>query len=564
MLTVLPVHPMPELPSDVLRWRLTATRERMMTGDWYEDLRTELEQFFAPQVLARMTHPDTTRNPQKTYNVQKNVLYDESPTVSTQGEAVDLSAILKPELWPLRQRSHLLTLGLRESLMRLDWYEGIGVSYRVVSPAWCIASARPERPDMPVSVQELRPRMAPEGEVVWTWETWDVSDPTLPVYRIERIDPQTGRRVDVSEQYRAGEVGYPYLDTAGAPILPYILFHAQITDQLWNWEEQRELVDGTLKVGALWTLWFHGVRDCSHPQRYGLDVEAPSAVSTSSTTPVDKIALDQSSILLLTSRKEKSGSLNTLAPAMDPKSMAEAIVQYEAGLAQEAGISPADLQVGGTSGMSGYAIVVSRDGLRRAWRAQQPAAAMGDALLLATAARLVNAYGTATGTQSPPLPESATSYAVTYAEVGRTPDEIMATFAQIDALAAKGLAGPLDVVQHVYPSLGRDGAIEKLIDIRRQQAELDAALEAAGFGAAPVATAADGPRLTLAPTDVAVVVTVDEARASQGLPPFVGTEGGLTITEYKAKNAGVVAEAAAAVAGVGAIAPADSPVTPEI
>ena len=323
-------------------------------------------------------------------------------------------------------------------------------------------------------------------------------------------------------------------------------------------------MDGTLKVGALWTLWFHGVRDCSHPQRYGLDVEAPSAVSTSSTTPVDKIALDQSSILLLTSRKEKSGSLNTLAPAMDPKSMAEAIVQYEAGLAQEAGISPADLQVGGTSGMSGYAIVVSRDGLRRAWRAQQPAAALGDALLLATAARLVNAYGTATGTQSPPLPESATSYAVTYAEVGRTPDEIMATFAQIDALAAKGLAGPLDVVQHVYPSLGRDGAIEKLIDIRRQQAELDAALEAAGFGAAPVATAADGPRLTLAPTDVAVVVTVDEARASQGLPPFVGTEGGLTITEYKAKNAGVVAEAAAAVAGVGAIAPADSPVTPEI
>jgi hypothetical protein len=67
----------------------------------------------------------------------------------------------------------------------------------------------------------------------------------------------------------------------------------------------------------------------------------------------------------------------------------------------------------------------------------------------------------------------------------------------------------------------------------------------------------------LAPTDVAVVVTVDEARASQGLPPSIGADGLLTITEYKAKNAGVVAEAAAAVAGVGATAP-DSPVTPEI
>ncbi len=56
-------------------------------------------------------------------------------------------------------------------------------------------------------------------------------------------------------------------------------------------------------------------------------------------------------------------------------------------------------------------------------------------------------------------------------------------------------------------------------------------------------------KLTLAPTDIATVVTVDEARASQGLPPSTGADGALTITEYKAKNAATVAEAASATSG---------------
>ena len=498
-------RPNPPEPEDIARWNLTALRERMLIGDWYEDLRIELSQFFAPEVLARMTHPDVTRNPQKSFNVQKNVLYNDPPVVvieTGEGEATeptDLDAIIRPELWPLRQRCHLLTLGLRESFMRLDWHEGGGIGYRIVSPAWVTAWATPAKPTVPVVVRELRLRKA-EGEVDpwWVWETWDLRDPKAPVFKVEINDSHDAKKlIDVTLRFaKEGDGPYPYLRTNGEGILPWVLYHACVSDQLFGWQEQRELVDGTLKVGALWTLWFHGCRDCSHPQRVGLDVEAPAATNTQTVIgPVDKIALDQSAILLLNSKGGRNGSLTTLAPAMDPKAMADAIMAYEAGLSQEAGISPADLQVGGSAGMSGYAIVVSRDGLRTAQRSQIPSAMMGDQQLLATAAMLANAYGDGGG-----LPEDPEAYAITYADLGKSAEEIKGDLAEIETLTGAGLIGPIDAIQRVYPQLDRDSAIQKVVDIQRQQAEIDAALVAAGF--APQTAVAPTAAMPMPPTDI--------------------------------------------------------------
>lgn len=65
-------------------------------------------------------------------------------------------------------------------------------------------------------------------------------------------------------------------------------------------------------------------------------------------------------------------------------------------------------------------------------------------------------------------------------------------------------------------------------------------------GAAPPVETGD---VVLAPTDNAAVVRVDEARAAMGLPPLGGPDGALTIPEYKAKHASVIADAAAAEGG---------------
>lgn len=459
----------------------TALAERMLVGDWRPDLITELMQFLAPEVVKRMTHPDITRNPQKSTSTQLNVLYSGAPS-ATSGD-LDLSPIVTPELWPLRQRGNLYTIGLRDSFMRLDWYEGRGVTYRVVSPSYVMAWADAKRPDVPVMLRELRPRVKPgTQDAVWTIDTWDVRNPTAPVFKIE-AQTRDGW-VEVTGQY-VSTPGYPYVRKDGSPIFPWVMYHPEITDRLWHWGDRNELIDGTLKVGCLWTMWIHGVRDCAHPQRTGLDVEAPQAVSTGGPNPIDRIALDQSSILLMRSVTGRNGSLSTLAPAMDPKAAAEAIMQYEAGLAQSAGINAADIQ-SGTTGMSGYAIVVSRDGLRRAWAAQKPAAEYGDKMLLATAAALSNAYGTTT------LPESPDSYAIEYVDISRTPDDVIKDLDEGKRLAEAGAIGPVDVVVRAFPGITEAQAIARMESIANQkviaakiEADLAGALAAVGAPAAP-------------------------------------------------------------------------------
>lgn len=69
--------------------------------------------------------------------------------------------------------------------------------------------------------------------------------------------------------------------------------------------------------------------------------------------------------------------------------------------------------------------------------------------------------------------------------------------------------------------------------------------------------------ITLAPTDLATIITVNEARASVDLPPLSGPDGDLTMAEFKAKNAATVAVAKNAEAGkVGEPPKADAPKAP--
>jgi phage-related protein (TIGR01555 family) len=56
-------------------------------------------------------------------------------------------------------------------------------------------------------------------------------------------------------------------------------------------------------------------------------------------------------------------------------------------------------------------------------------------------------------------------------------------------------------------------------------------------------------KLTLTPSDLAAICTVNEGRASIGLPPLDGPDGALTLPEFKAKHAAVIAAAANAEAG---------------
>ena len=550
-------QPLPLNAEDAERWRESELRHRMLTGGWQPDALDREADFFDVEVRAFLPAPEISRNPMLQVTSQVSVLYDDTPTVEADG-AADLTPILPEELWPLCQERHFLTEGLNECLMRVDWpKEDPHLMVQVVPPSHVVAWAPPWRPDRPTRVEQLvRRKMPGVDKAEWTWEVWDVTDVKNPIFRIDAINDK-GERTDVTEQY-AGSTEYPYRDRAKQPIFPFVIWHKRVGNRLWSYNRNRELVIGTLTAAVLWTFWISGVRDGAHPQRVLLNGKARTGkVTTPAGTAapgVEVVHMQPHAILQVDDVKDgKSASIDQWSPAMDPKTAGEALENFEAALATYAGLSPADIQRGST-GMSGYAIVVSRDGLRRAQRRQIPPATMGDRLLLATLARMSNAYSGRVG-----LPEDPAAYRITYAELARSPEEVKTEIEEETSLVDAGLRHPVDAFKTFNPGLSDEDAVKRMIDIERFKAmlksagapkveetdEVDPEGEPRSAPAAPV----DAPNITLTSTDIAAIVTVDETRASIGLPPLGGEEGALTVSEYQARNAAVIAAAANATAG---------------
>jgi hypothetical protein len=459
-----PSHIKPEAAEDRERWAEQSLRYRMLTGAHIEDLRDELRRLFAREIAADLEfHPDMSRNPLRMIVQQLANAYAEAPKVTTEDPEADLSSIITPRLWPLQQRTELQTLAINESLVRIDWpYWEPGaseVSYRTISPDLVVCTPSATMPDQPARVEELRPRIK-NGETRWTWEVWDVTDPASPVFRIEEV-ADNGTRRDATAEYAAAlEGAYPYMRD-GKPVLPYVLYHSTIGSSLWSYREGIELARGSLRLAALWSHWADGFQNCAHPQRYALDVDTQAGITrTVAGVQVDTVPIDRKSIIKFRSQGPGTGSIGSLSPSMEPRSAAEALRTYESGLAVYAGLNPADLQV--TQAQSGYAIVVSRAGMRRRMKAREPAFRMADQILLSRAAMLSNQYG---GTM---LPEEPGAYTIEYRGISESSEELKGRAELIKAKLEMGLISKVDALRELNPEIADDEeAIERLLRIER-------------------------------------------------------------------------------------------------
>lgn len=173
---------------------------------------------------------------------------------------------------------------------------------------------------------------------------------------------------------------------------------------------------------------------------------------------VDVIPTDRKSILKFRSTGAAGASLSQFAPAMEPRSAAEALNTYESGLAIYAGLNPSDLQT--TGAQSGYAIVVSRDGQRRKAAEIAPALMMADQLLLATAARLANLYGGAS------LPTNQRDYSIKYRGLEESAAERKHEAETVSLEMSLGLISRVDALRRLNPEISTDAeAVERLLTI---------------------------------------------------------------------------------------------------
>ena len=459
------IRPQPDDPADQARWVYSSRSYRMLTGDWREDARERQRDWFNDVTLTFMPPPDISRNSMLQVTSQTATLYDKSPTVTAEGDP-DLSEVITDALWPTLQEVNFLARGIKECLLRLDWNAAESeMSYRAVpSHMVVITKADPDKPDQPIALEELRPRKRSTGETVWTWEIWDVSDPSNPIFRIETADEQ-GARLDETAAFTGDETGaYPF----ASPVLPYTLYHDRYSHVLWNWTRGRELVEGTLTEACYWTMWGGGLRDGAHPQRVLMDgdVEGGKTTPSGNGPSIEYVEANPAQVLLIRSRSG-TAKIDQWKPAMDPKSSAEAVETWAAGLAVHAGLSPSDLKRGSASA-SGYSIVVSRAGQRRIQRAQIPSFTRSDSLTLAKAAVIAN---DANGNTA--LPTSHSAYTISYADLGQSIEETRAELERINSLRSQGLLSTVEAIQQ-QRGVTRDVALDVVASIRADEATLGA------------------------------------------------------------------------------------------
>lgn len=517
---------------EALRWDETRRRRRLLDGTWRMDLEQRLQDHLGSVRRAAWGPISLSIMPFRNICRELAVLYDAPPEVmhAEEGAAQLVSAALNQMgLWGLMQRVQQYTLGCREYIVRLDIDLTGGLLARAVPPDIVTAAPMPGAPDQLGAIGERRIRTLPGGSPEWFVDFLDVRDPAAPIYRIENPNG-----VDFSQQF--GVDGWPDLWRAAdrTPKLPYILYHAQRTgDRLWEPYEGIELVEGSLDLAVMHMMLVHTFRDASWPQRWAVDVEIAGAeIVDTGTGRRSEVVTDPAALLMMSRREgaESQPMIGQWQPGGDVAVMEEVLSNLIARVAQDAGVPPSDVQRLGGTARSGVAISLTNEGKRAAQRRFASTFREGDTALVSLAAMMINRK-TGAG-----LPEDG--YEVVYREIPLSPDELKARREHALAMVQAGLMSMAEAYRETHAGMS-------LAQAAREVAALTAPTPDGG-GAV---TMTDAPTIQLTATDIAGIVTVDEARASQGLPPLGGVDGALTVTEYQAKHAAVVAAAANAQAG---------------
>jgi hypothetical protein len=448
----------------------------MLYGLWREDLTDRLFEGLGTERAQAWGRPDMSSNVLASVCSQLAILHDQEPVIghADADAARRMTELLKAALWsPQQQTVTRDVVGLREMLVLAQIHDATTdapyVAFEPVFPDLVVATPHPKRPDTPARI--VRAYRCKDGK--WGTETYDPLAVGGPVYVIEK----NGRDVTV-EELGASFSGdaYPFVNGAGAPILPFVLYHAQKGGTLWDPWALTELVDGTLQSAMHYSHVNHVMQDASHPQRWiaggtvaGVVVEKDSRrVVTMDATTVAEIQADENT--------NGGVQVGQWLPGGDPEAMLRVADSYFARVATQAGISPSDFKRVGGDARSGYALEISDAGKRAAAKKLRPTIEAGDLATISLVAQLWNGLGL-----QPALPEAG--WTITYPALQPSATELKA---RLDMAKAMREAGLIDRVEEY--ALIRDVDMETArIRLAELDAERAAAAEAEGAADAPLA-----------------------------------------------------------------------------
>jgi hypothetical protein len=285
------------------------------------------------------------------------------------------------------------------------------------------------------------------GVSLWCYDVWSTSGE----HRI--IAAQSAGGYAMKQDVTAEAGGAPMvLDANGSPVIPYALYHASRTGYLWDAYEGIEVVEGTLAIGVLWSMWRHVVRSASWPQRYAAGVVVAGAQEAPDDSGRSQITTDPATVLMLEMSAEdrQSPVIGQWDAGGDPKQLAEAIMSYESRIEAAFGHVAAVSRKSGDP-RSGYALAVSREEQRDAARRLEPQFRRGDLELLRIVAALVTAR-----TPDDPLPESG--WSISYQSLPPSQSEIDGILTRVDG----GLMSRVDAYIELHPGMTPEQAAREL------------------------------------------------------------------------------------------------------
>jgi len=463
------------------RWSMNSLRYRLLTGQWSDDLEDELGRHFSSERRAVIGIADMSSNVFASVTKALASLYTEAPSIQTTAPAEELLArdgiVHRAGLWSIMQRVQLYTVGLREMFVHVGLNStNDGLVYRPVTPDWIYATAPRNEPMEPNFLMELRLRLTEDNDYLWTYDVYDLRDLSNPEFKIVTVDGSGEIGEDVSDQFGGSAIGaaYPYRLSDGTPILPYSIYHAELTgDRLFDSYTGSELVAGSLVSAALHTYLVHLTRDCAFPIRYtmGCDIAGGSVFDSSGSARRIGIPADPSSIMCFTPDPEMQGlgqpMLGQFSNNADPEQLLNVITLYERKLAQmQGGINPASVQKISGDPRSGYAIAMSKSDMRDNQRKAIPAMVRGDSKTLQISSVICNRF------LGKNFPESG--FQISYHSIPMNKEELTSQRTDLIDKMANGLITKIDAIQSLYPDFSREEAAEYLREIKRQQIEFPA------------------------------------------------------------------------------------------
>ena len=447
-------------------------RYRLLDGMWAGDLEATIAEAISSTKARVWGKGQPTRNIFKSVTQELGTLFTDEVLLShaddnALGEMNDL--LDQGAYWDVMEDHHEQVVGIREgAIVIIRTPEG--PSFRALAAHQWNAGGTFARPGRPVwfhFFEKSDHRSQWEGK--WLRHEYDMRDPRNPFYKVfidnpskvEEVTHEYARRLGV-EYPEGGFVGknYEHWTPDGKPFLPVVVQHARPKAKMRDAMYGSELVAMTLDIGVLITMWYHGMKSASYPQKYGLDVTLPIERDDIDDESVS-VDLDPAAILMFSSKAGKAGKLGAFPSAGDPAAFLGAIHSHAQDAATEFGISPTDISRTHGNAQSGYAVQLTNSGVRKQQRRYVKGARRADKEVLRKLAWMY-----------PERRLTPDGWSINYTAQALSPEEQAQIIENDRNLLEMGQLSPVQLHRKLNPGLKDHAAAEEsLRQIQRERRE---------------------------------------------------------------------------------------------